>query len=70
VIEVVPIDTQFQPRADPRPVWVHCQGCYRASIAASLLHAAGHEVTALDGGFHTAAAAGVALSQSRPHRAA
>jgi hydroxyacylglutathione hydrolase len=53
-----------------RPVWVHCQGGYRASIAASLLHAAGHDVTAVDGDFGSAAAVGLALSQPRPHRAA
>jgi hydroxyacylglutathione hydrolase len=53
-----------------RPVWIHCQGGYRASIAASLLHAAGHEVTAVDGDFGGAAGAGLALSRSRPQRAA
>ena len=34
-----------------RPLWVHCQGGYRASIAASLLQAAGHTVTAIDDDF-------------------
>jgi hydroxyacylglutathione hydrolase len=53
-----------------RPVWVHCQGGYRASIAASLLHAAGHEVTAVDGDFGSAAGAGLALSGPRQKRAA
>jgi hydroxyacylglutathione hydrolase len=53
-----------------RPVWVHCQGGYRASIAASLLHAAGREVTAVDGDFGTAAGAGLALSRPRQKRAA
>jgi hydroxyacylglutathione hydrolase len=58
-------------RALPRrPVWVHCQGGYRASIAASLLHAVGHEVTAVDGDFGTAAEAGLALSRPRQKRAA
>jgi rhodanese-related sulfurtransferase len=58
-------------RALPRrPVWVHCQGGYRASIAASLLHAAGHEVTAVDGDFGSAGEAGLARSRSRSHRAA
>ncbi len=54
----------------PRPVWVHCQGGYRASIAASFLHAAGHEVTAIDGSFSSAAGAGLAICRSWPHRAA
>jgi hydroxyacylglutathione hydrolase len=53
-----------------RPVWVHCQGGYRASIAASLLHAAGREVTAIDADFGTAAGVGLALSRSRQKRAA
>jgi len=64
VIEVVTIDTQS---LGDRP---HCQGGYRASIAASLLHAAGHEVTAVDGDFGTAAGAGLALSRPRQKRAA
>ncbi len=58
------------PALPRRPVWVHCQGGYRASIAASLLQAAGHEVTAVDGDFGTAAAAGLALSRSQRKRAA
>ncbi len=33
-----------------RPVWVICQGGYRAAMAASLLAAAGHDVIAVDGG--------------------
>jgi hydroxyacylglutathione hydrolase len=44
----LPSRLRAQPR---RPVWVHCQGGYRASIAASLLHAAGREATAVDGDF-------------------
>jgi len=43
------------------PLWVHCQGGYRASIAASLLRAAGHAVTAIDDNFSRAADAGLAL---------
>jgi hydroxyacylglutathione hydrolase len=39
-----------------RPLWVHCQGGYRASIAASLLQAAGHTVTLIDDDFASAAA--------------
>ena len=41
------------------PVWVHCQSGYRASIAASLLQAAGHAVTAVDDDFSRAADAGL-----------
>jgi hydroxyacylglutathione hydrolase len=42
-----------------RPLWVHCQGGYRASIAASLLQAAGRTVTAVDDDFGRAATAGL-----------
>lgn len=51
-----------------RPLWVHCQGGYRAAIAASLLHAAGHTVTAVDDDFARAAAAGltIAAAPGRP----
>jgi hydroxyacylglutathione hydrolase len=49
-----------QLRQLPRgALWVHCQGGYRASIAASLLLAAGHAVTAVDDDFGRAAAAGL-----------
>jgi hydroxyacylglutathione hydrolase len=41
------------------PIWVHCQAGYRASIAASILHAAGREVTAIDDDYHHAALAGL-----------
>lgn len=37
-------------------VWVHCAGGYRASIAASLLDAAGREVVAVEDSFEPAAA--------------
>jgi hydroxyacylglutathione hydrolase len=47
----------------PRPLWVHCQGGYRASIAASLLQAAGHTVTVIDDDFTRAAGAGLAVSR-------
>ena len=50
------------------PLWVHCQAGYRASIAASLLQAAGHAVTAIDDDFSRAAAAGLPLT--RPFRPA
>ena len=45
----------------PVPVWVHCQGGYRASIAASLLDAAGHQAIAVDDDYERAAAAGLPL---------
>ena len=44
------------------PVWVHCQGGYRASIAASLLLAAGRPVTAVDDDFGRAADAGLPVT--------
>jgi len=43
----------------PGPLWVHCQAGYRASVAASLLHAAGRQVTAIDDDFGRAALAGL-----------
>jgi glyoxylase-like metal-dependent hydrolase (beta-lactamase superfamily II)/rhodanese-related sulfurtransferase len=43
------------------PLWVHCQAGYRASIAASLLHATGHVVTAIDDDFARAAQAGLSV---------
>jgi glyoxylase-like metal-dependent hydrolase (beta-lactamase superfamily II) len=42
-------------------VWVHCASGYRASIAASLLDAAGHRPVAVDDEFENAAAAGLPL---------
>ncbi|WP_370413926.1 rhodanese-like domain-containing protein [Streptomyces fradiae] len=36
------------------PVWVHCAGGLRASLAASLLASAGHEVVAIDDSFDNA----------------
>ncbi|MFF4290720.1 rhodanese-like domain-containing protein [Streptomyces sp. NPDC001633] len=44
-------------------VWVHCAGGMRAAIAASLLHAAGREVVAVDDGFEAAADAGLTLTR-------
>jgi hydroxyacylglutathione hydrolase len=41
------------------PIWVHCQAGYRAIIAASILHAAGRTVTAVDDDFMRAAEAGL-----------
>jgi hydroxyacylglutathione hydrolase len=43
-------------------LWVYCQGGYRASIAASLLQAAGHAVTAVDDDFARAAGAGLIIA--------
>ncbi len=43
-------------------LWVHCQGGYRACVAASLLQAAGRTVTAIDDEFRHATAAGLAVS--------
>jgi hydroxyacylglutathione hydrolase len=48
-----------------RPLWVHCQGGYRACIAASLLQAAGHSVTAIDDDFAHAAVAGLTVTAPR-----
>jgi hydroxyacylglutathione hydrolase len=45
-------------------VWVHCAGGYRASIAASLLAAAGRHVVAVDDDFGNAAAAGLPVHTS------
>jgi hydroxyacylglutathione hydrolase len=42
-------------------VWVHCQAGYRASIAASVLAAAGHQVVAVDDEFDRAVRAGLPL---------
>jgi hydroxyacylglutathione hydrolase len=36
-------------------IWVHCAGGYRASIAASLLAAAGRDVVAVEDSFEPAA---------------
>ncbi|MFI5615515.1 rhodanese-like domain-containing protein [Amycolatopsis sp. NPDC051903] len=43
-------------------VWVHCQAGYRASIAASILAAAGHLVVAVDDEFDRAASAGLRMA--------
>ncbi|MEP7023947.1 MAG: MBL fold metallo-hydrolase [Actinomycetota bacterium] len=50
------------PDLPPGPIWVHCQAGYRASVAASLLHAAGRAVTAIDDDFHRAALAGLPMA--------
>ena len=47
----------------PGEVWVHCASGYRASIAASVLAANGHHVTAIDDSYdEQAAAAGLPLT--------
>jgi rhodanese-related sulfurtransferase len=50
------------PDLPPGPIWVHCQAGYRASVAASILHAAGHAVTAIDDDFRRAPLAGLPLT--------
>jgi rhodanese-related sulfurtransferase len=50
------------PDLPPDPIWVHCQAGYRASVAASILHAAGHAVTAIDDDFGNAARTGLPLT--------
>jgi len=50
----------------PGPIWVHCQAGYRASVAASLLHAAGRAVTAVDDDFGRAGPAGLPLAAALP----
>jgi rhodanese-related sulfurtransferase len=42
-------------------IWVHCHGGYRATVAASLLDAAGRTVVAVDDEYGNAAAAGLPL---------
>ena len=44
------------------PVWVHCAGGFRASIAASLIDRAGKEVVMVDDSFDQAKAAGLELT--------
>jgi len=60
----IPLHQLLRRRTElPRgPVWVHCQGGYRASIAASLLGAGGLTVTAVDDDFSRAADAGLTLA--------
>ena len=50
------------PDLPPGPIWVHCQAGYRASVAASILHAAGRAVTAIDDDFSRAALTGLRLT--------
>jgi len=46
------------------PVWVHCASGFRASIAASLLDAAGKDVIAIDDAFAAAEAAGAPVTDT------
>ncbi|MFC3890736.1 rhodanese-like domain-containing protein [Lentzea rhizosphaerae] len=46
----------------PGEVWVHCKSGYRASIAASVLAAAGHHVVAIDDEFDRAGQAGLPMA--------
>ena len=43
----------------PGQIWIHCAGGYRASVAASLLHAAGRDVVAIDDSFDKVREAGL-----------
>ncbi len=49
----------WMPDLPSGPIWVHCQAGYRASVAASMLHAAGREVTAIDDDYQHAALSGL-----------
>jgi glyoxylase-like metal-dependent hydrolase (beta-lactamase superfamily II)/rhodanese-related sulfurtransferase len=51
------------PDLPPGPIWVHCQAGYRAAIAASILHAAGRAVTAIDDSYDHAADAGLPVTR-------
>ena len=51
-------------------VWVHCQGGYRASVAASLLDAAGRTVVTVDDEFDRAARTGLPVDGLLPQPAA
>jgi hydroxyacylglutathione hydrolase len=53
------------PDLPPGPIWVHCQAGYRASVAASLLHAAGRAVVVIDDDYDRAALAGLPVVLSR-----
>jgi hydroxyacylglutathione hydrolase len=58
------------PDLPPDPVWVHCQAGYRASVAASILDAAGHVVTAIDDDFGNAARTGLPVTTASAAAAA
>jgi hydroxyacylglutathione hydrolase len=48
-------------------LWVHCAAGYRASIAASFLHAAGRQLVAVDDQFENAAKTGLTLLEENQH---
>jgi glyoxylase-like metal-dependent hydrolase (beta-lactamase superfamily II)/rhodanese-related sulfurtransferase len=52
------------PAGSPVPVWVHCQGGYRAGVVASVLAAAGRQVTIVDDDLGRAADAGLPVTGS------
>ena len=58
------------PDLPPDPIWVHCQAGYRASVAASILDAAGHVVTAIDDDFGNAALTGLPVTTAAAAAAA
>jgi hydroxyacylglutathione hydrolase len=58
------------PDLPPDPIWVHCQAGYRASVAASILDAAGHVVTAIDDDFGNAARTGLPVTTASAAAAA
>jgi hydroxyacylglutathione hydrolase len=49
----------------PGEVWVHCAAGYRATVASSLLAAAGRRVVTIDDDFQNAAGAGLRLTATR-----
>jgi hydroxyacylglutathione hydrolase len=51
-------------------LWVHCRGGYRASVAASILDAAGRTVVAVDDEYDRAARAGMPVVTGVPAGAA
>jgi hydroxyacylglutathione hydrolase len=58
------------PELPPGPLWVHCQAGYRASVAASILHAGGRAVTAIDDDFGRVALTGLPLTAAEAAAAA
>ena len=53
-----------------RTVWLHCAAGYRASVGASILAAAGHDVVLIDGDFYpNAITAGLELAAEEPAHA-
>lgn len=52
----------------PGRLWVHCGSGYRASVAASLLQRAGHDVVHIDAMFNDAETAGIPLEKVTAHK--